>query len=253
MSVEVVGWAFRQNLPPKPKIVLLALADQTDETTGRVCYGKTAMKHLAKKCSVGERTLYRYLAALIRNGYAIRQSGKAKGHENELWLCLDRPQSRPEDWKWTKEEVADESDADDAEPQDVGEGSAILAEGEEVENGRGGLPHAGRAEESFDNQRTLRAREGSFDKSSQALEVEASEKRVAEGRQESVFVVQGTPAWEAWNAYLKRTRGRGASFAYRKNGKTGREFPSLYPPKATVPPSSLMTEQDESDAANMKW
>src|SRR4051812_42584961 len=116
MSLESMAWAFRQKVPPKPKMVLVALADQADERSGRVCDGKTDMKHIAAKASCGERTLYRYIAALVRNGYVRKQSGKDRGSGNDYWLSMDRPLSDDmTDWQWKGDEEAETDDTPDVE------------------------------------------------------------------------------------------------------------------------------------------
>lgn len=258
-----MAWAFRQKLPPKPKIVLLALADQTDETTGRVCYGKTDIKHLAQKCSVGERSLYRYLAALIRNGYAIRESGKDRGHESLFWLCLDRPPSILEEWQWKiiPSEDDDEPDYPDDDAQDVEGGSANLAEGPEVENvvepaqnGRGGLPQGGRPRVFGIHQNirsdSLNEQESAFSRKAQDLEREAvAIRKSATTQNASVFVIYGTRAWDAWISH-RRANGQIPSMPTcngtgENAGKRGWYLPSLFPPSAsgTDPPNGL-TEED---------
>lgn len=115
MSVEALTWAFRQRgVPPKVKVVLLALADQADELTGLVCYGKVNVAYLSEKAAVSRATFFRYVAGLIRNGYMRRDSGKVKGEANQFWLCLDRKADIGLEWIWGK--------PDDADPQDIGEG-----------------------------------------------------------------------------------------------------------------------------------
>lgn len=272
MSVEATGWAFRQKVPPKPKVVLLALADQADETTGRVCYGKTDMKHIAGKSSCGERSLYRYISALVRNGYVIRESGKQKGQASTYWLCLDRlPAKSLKEWQWKGPAETDELDddvpgdggdpvddtddaVDDPETQDVEVGSAKLADpqsGENSENasqiGRGGLPQGGR-QESSDNQNINRAaseriRSSSFSRQAQDLDVETrSIRKRAEATGARYFVILGSRAWNDWLAWRKR-HGLPASLPTCTGtgeyaNKRGWYLPSLFPPseQQTGPP-----------------
>lgn len=272
MSVEAMAWAFRQKLPPKPKIVLLALADQTDEATGRVCYGRTDIKHIAQKCSVGERSLYRYLAALIRNGYAIRESGKERGQESLFWLCLDRRPTELKDWRWSVGEEPTESEADDdpAGPQDVEEGSANLAEGETTQIqpeiaqiGRPPLPQDGRPRLSGrPGTISARARGGearSFSKGQQDLEREsAAIEKAAASQNTRAFVIEGTRAWRAWIDY-RRKRGQVASMPTCQGtgdhaNKRGWWLPSLFPPSekpsSTGPPLPNLPDEDSEAVAN---
>lgn len=263
MSVEAMAWAFRQKLPPKPKIVLLALADQTDETTGRVCYGKTDIKHLAQKCSVGERSLYRYLAALIRNGYAIRESGKERGQESQFWLCLDRSATPLAEWQWSAaSDESEDGDTETDETQDVEGGSANLAEGEPVENspddaqnGRGGLPQGGRPRVSGRHQdigtRARGEEESSFSRKAQDLEremVAIRKKATAENARQ--FVIYGTRAWDAWIDHRRRNRVIPAmpptcNGTGEFSGKRGWYFPSLFPPS-----DSELSDADAREFAN---
>lgn len=258
MSVEATGWAFRQKVPPKPKMVLMALADQTDETTGRVCYGKADMGHLAVKASVPERSLYRYINALVRNGYVIRESGKEKGKPNLYWLCLDRPVAENiDEWEW----------AVDASDQDVVEGSAMVADPPDVENeteglppnGRGGLPYVA-DQESLEEHKNIvtRARESAasgFSRKAQDVEREnLAISKAASTQGARVFVIDGTRAWDAWVAHRRKSGqipsmptclGSG-EYANRR----GWWLPSLFPPPIESgqsnkdPPEPNLSEND---------
>lgn len=271
MSVAAMAWAFRQTLPPKPKIVLLALADQTDETTGRVCYGKTDIKHIAQKCSVGERSLYRYLAALIRNGYALRESGASRGTESQFWLCLDRPVAKPGDWQWSASDDAGDGDEAATEPAPVADssegGSANLAEGQNVENsvipdqnGRPPLPQDGRPRLSGRpgniHTRTSAREASGFSRKQQAAEIEAlSIKKKAASENVTVFVIQGTRAWAAWIEYRRR-KGMVPSMP-TCNGvgvhalKRGWWLPTLFPPDSRADPPVEMSNSDHDALADI--
>jgi hypothetical protein len=58
-------WAWSLALPPTPKIVLLALADEANDD------GQTfpSVAYLARKCSLGDRTVQRVLRRLTRDRY----------------------------------------------------------------------------------------------------------------------------------------------------------------------------------------
>lgn len=263
MSVEAVGWAFRQRVPPKPKVVLLALADQTDEVTGAVCYGKTDMKALASKASIGERSVYRYIAALIRNGYVLKASGKAEGRASEYWLCLDRVRAESmKDWSWKdgQADVSDDEESEDADPQDVVEGSAILAdppepetEASDVQIGRGGLPHGGRHESSAkhltSSTRARGEKESSFSRQAQNLALEAISIQAAAKKENArYFVIEHTQAWRDWTAYRGRSMPTCAGVGEHA-GKRGWYMPSLFPPPkaSTDPPKPQSIEDDDSN------
>lgn len=68
-------WAFEQELPPDLKIVLLALADYADPEG--VCF--PGQKTIAKKCSMGERTLRDKVAKLVELGYVERRQRRGEG------------------------------------------------------------------------------------------------------------------------------------------------------------------------------
>lgn len=115
MSVAAQKWAWAQNLPLKPKFILVTLADQTDEQTGRVCYQESSVEFFTKKCAVTRTSFFRCISALIRNGYIARESGKGRGHNSKYWLKLDREVTADELWFWG-------ADAE-AEPQDIDKGA----------------------------------------------------------------------------------------------------------------------------------
>ena len=245
MGVEALGWAFRQNIPAKAKIVLLALADQTDEETGRVCYGKTDAAHLSRKATCGERTLYRYLSALIRNRYVVRESGRKTGGESRFWLCLDRISTDLKEWSWGKDIL---SSTDSDKPQDIG-GLPPEADlenttqpiGTTQEHGTPRLPPSGRAESfetiSTSKEQPRKARPSGFDPKAQAIDRQAAtakdEKSTETSNPLGCFVMEGTKAWQAWRDY-NAMKGQKFGFTYRGEGKyrgfTGRHMPTLFPP-----------------------
>jgi len=48
---------------------------------------------------------------------------------------------------------------------------------------------------------------------------------------QEVFVSQGSPAWSAWQDFLKRTKGKGTPATYnREKGREGWMFPAEWPP-----------------------
>lgn len=274
MSVEATGWAFRQKVPPKPKVVLLALADQADETTGRVCYGKTDMKHIAAKSSCGERSLYRYIGALVLNGYVIKESGKDKGQASTYWLCLDRlPAKSLKEWQWrvvggeqSPDDDESEPDTSDDDAQDVEGGSAILADPssdpDDDQNGRGGLPQGGRHESIADQNINTRAREGirtsSFSRQAQDAEVEdRTIKKAADRAGAKTFVIEGTRAWNEWIAWRRKNGMIGGlpTCSAEVNGqlKRGWYLPSLFPPsEATGPPTTEPQSLSDQDIHDFK-
>jgi len=65
MSLKVMNWAWTLGLPPAPKLVLMALADEADDTG--FCFPSQA--RVARKSSVSDRTVRRIVATLCALGY----------------------------------------------------------------------------------------------------------------------------------------------------------------------------------------
>lgn len=246
-----MGWAFRQKVPPIPKMVLLALADQTDETTGRVCYGKTDIKHIAAKASVGARSVYRYIGALIRNGYMLRESGKEKGKPSTYWLCLDRPLAKDiAEFQWVRNESDADQEIDDMPdrhtPYNTFESPTVADP----------LCQQVADQDSLDRPKNIsvRARESEplppsgFSRQAQDLERNRFQAKQQETQPKSYFVIEGTRAWEAWLKVKRKETGVSCwnlTTTAIIDGKQRRGwwFPSLFPP--TGPPETLLTPEDE--------
>ena len=67
MSIEALSWVWKQNLPPTHKLVLLAIADHSDQDG--VCW--PGIRGLAKKTGLSERTINRTLAEIEMPGMVI--------------------------------------------------------------------------------------------------------------------------------------------------------------------------------------
>lgn len=258
MSVAAQSWAWSQKVPIKPKFVLVSLADQACELTGRVVYQKTDAKFLAEKCGVAERSLYRYIGALIRNGYVVRESGKERGRASEYWLCLDRrPASDIKEFQWTAADDRDDAD-DQLDVVDEEEGSAKMAEvetlPESIQIGRPGQPYLADQESLERPKIPLRAREAAtpsgFSGRAQALERQRQAQALAEQKTKPVFVYENSRAYEAWAAVKAKESGirhwhLTTTQTIEGKNRTGWFFPSLFPPPSTGPPSTLATAEDE--------
>jgi len=82
-----MNWAWRQGLPPTPKLVLMALADAADDHG--VCW--PSVTTLARKCSVSPRTVQRMLKLLVDQQLLVaesrhRQSGARSSNRYRLHL-----------------------------------------------------------------------------------------------------------------------------------------------------------------------
>ncbi|UCJ16933.1 helix-turn-helix domain-containing protein [Pseudomonas sp. MM211] len=90
MSIKAMNWAWEQPLPPVPKLVLMALADNADDHG--YCWPK--MKTIAAKCSTSERTVQRTIKTLLAAGLLkkdARFNGSGRQVSNGYTLALTYP------------------------------------------------------------------------------------------------------------------------------------------------------------------
>lgn len=90
MSIKAMNWAWEQQLPPVPKLVLMALADNADDHG--YCWPK--MKTIAVKCSTSERTVQRTIKTLLAAGLLkkdARFSASGRQVSNGYTLALTYP------------------------------------------------------------------------------------------------------------------------------------------------------------------
>ena len=62
MSIKCLAWAWGKQLPPLPKLVLLAIADHADDNG----YAWPGVNGVAQKCGVSKRTVQRYVNVLVQ-------------------------------------------------------------------------------------------------------------------------------------------------------------------------------------------
>jgi len=99
MSLKVMHWAWSLALPPTPKIVLLALADEANDDG----YTFPSVTYLARKCSLGDRTVQRVLRRLTSDRYVSVEHRFRRDHartSNGYRLAINNPPSnchRPPD------------------------------------------------------------------------------------------------------------------------------------------------------------
>lgn len=85
MSIEALNWAFKLNLPPNKKIIMLALADHADER--HRCFPSFAK--LCQKCSVSKSTIIRQLDELENAGFiSIEDRFRPDGSQTSNWYQL---------------------------------------------------------------------------------------------------------------------------------------------------------------------
>jgi hypothetical protein len=85
MSVSLISAAFRCDVPPGPKLLLLALADSANDDDGGCWF---LIRTLCLKTSCGERTVQGHLSWLERAGYVRRQF--RPGRSSEFYLSLEK-------------------------------------------------------------------------------------------------------------------------------------------------------------------
>lgn len=197
MSAQALGWAIDQQIPGVSKLVLISLANHCDPTTGQVRFH--APQHAAE-ASIAERSLWRYLGALERNGFLAKDVKRASdGEQREYWLALDRDLALG--WSW---------DAQDGErPEDV-DAPRTAPDGSPVSRFRRAEQDAAR---------------------SALAEAQAAEKR------EKVGVLENSDAHRAWVRF-NRANGKPSPLIYTiiVNGQERRGFeaPTLFPPGQPV-------------------
>src|SRR5690349_3688223 len=112
MSIQAVAWALDQDLPARPKLVLVSIANHANHTDG-YCWLK--VETIAAEASCSERAVYNFIGDLIRNGFirkAPRKGEDGKQRANDYWILINRPAA-----EWLKVGADDASDADEAEAQ----------------------------------------------------------------------------------------------------------------------------------------
>ena len=124
MSIQAVAWALEQDLPAHPKLVLVAIANHANHTDG-YCWLKA--ETIAQEASSNPRSVWRYVAALVRNGYirkAPKRGADGKQRANDYWILFNRD---PNPWDWGKSDPTSgsaptdtESHGESDEPDDSG-------------------------------------------------------------------------------------------------------------------------------------
>jgi DNA-binding MarR family transcriptional regulator len=85
VSMELMIWAFKQDVPPSPKLVLLALADHANGATGLCIPGQNT---LAQQCNMSVRSVQRHLDTLEELGFIARQTrmrGEGRGRTSDRY------------------------------------------------------------------------------------------------------------------------------------------------------------------------
>jgi hypothetical protein len=267
MSIQAVAWALDQDLPARVKLVLVAIANHADHTNG-YCWLKA--ETIAREASCGQRSVWRYVGALIRNGYVRKSPRKAEDgrqRANDYWIMFGR---EPKPWAWGRADESDLEDLDDNPVEDGGmaqepEPCAMESPGPEVKPCATGVTRPG-AEvpqvahgpcatgvtriESAEPSKTNPKKDSGAGatpvpdglvsgpprnyRPPPPLPEEPMGAIIADREAKQIFVFEGSRAWKAWVDYkLRVERIRWTLVRVcMVNGarRSGWWFPSLFPP-----------------------
>lgn len=276
MSVVAVGWAFQQELPPVPKLVLVALCERANSETGQCWPG---IEVVAKAVGLSPRSVVTYIGALVRNGFVMRQAMRGKDgrkRNNHYWILFDR-QKAP----WigpggqVEELPASENDEDEATAATESEPHANPAHGDHVQTDSHGPratvcaplirlepeeiepseseqvdsararpqapPDAPQPSPQADRPKAAgRTRLSGFDPDKRNSELERL-KAAEEARKPAFYaVIEGSEPWFAW---VRHGHPSTLTSWVEVNGKRHRGwcFRTLYPPQKTGPPPDAKT------------
>lgn len=261
MSVAAQKWAWTQNLPLKPKFILVTMADQTDEQTGRVCYQETSVDFFCQKCSVTRTSFFRCISALIRNGYISRESGKGRGHNSKYWLKLDRETSPEEAWTWGAD--------GEVEPQDIDKGAKTEPFSKDEKRCQGGdkkVPSVGLHKDSVEvpkDQGAAREKPlNGFSRQAQDLDRARAVTDLAKPKPPEpgempgwTFVIEGTRWWNETLVPAYRAMGKPINSTIRGTGKyagkTGiyvrnEVWQCILKPSSTAPPADPLADENSA-------
>src|SRR5262252_3712468 len=237
VSIQAVAWALEQQIPAGPKLVLVALANHADHSTG-LCWPSVTL--IAHEASCSPRAVYRFVADLSRNGFVMveKKRGKdGKQRSNNYWLLLDRlplawsavPSSHTQDAdeKSDEEQEIVSSAVHEDEPGDSvspGEDAApempaeSLTPGVNVQPGDTESPGPSasgvtRQESSLEPSYLEPSPRPAFragaaptryDASARPTAIASAAAEEARRRSKPVFVIEGTRAFKAWQEFKTR-------------------------------------------------
>lgn len=131
MSIQAVAWALDQDLPARPKLVLVSIANHANHTDG-YCWLKA--ETIAAEAACTPRSVYRFVGGLVRNGYlkkAPRKGEDGKQRANDYWMLFNREDAA---WDWDaglddEPDRGDVVDADQEATQEVDGAEPIIEDG----------------------------------------------------------------------------------------------------------------------------
>lgn len=260
MSIQAVAWALEQDMPARPKLVLIAIANHADHTNG-YCFLKA--ETIAGQSACTKRSVYRFIGGLIRNGYLRRETKKGddgKQRANDYWVLFDRAEN---EWHWGTH-VGDEDHINDSdECSDTADEATTSCDPDvQISSGESDIPLAPEDDEIHavssgpgDSAVTLKdSAEPSESNPKRAERSFAARPRRYQapppeppkpvgatnpsGPQKPFFVYEGSKAWLAWIEWRKRKGMRPHTLPTRTQfidgaTKHGWDLPSLFPPAET--------------------
>jgi hypothetical protein len=245
MSHEASRWAYQQNIPFKAKFVLTTFADQANDA-GHVCYQQTNTAFFVKKLGMSERSFYRCICALVRQGYLTRNNVRGS-KEPEYGLCIAREPSPIEEWKWMSAKLPEDSSESQDDQDTTSSGSDTCVGPQNVTSGP--TPVSDRSdtcvrpyiieENHYTNARVEKPLDG-FSRTPPPIDREPTKPE-----DELVWVARGTRWWSAMDRWWRKVKGSPLGFAYNGEGQyraqTGRWFKrsDLDAALKTGPPSAV--------------
>lgn len=257
MSIQAVAWALEQDMPARPKLVLIAIANHADHTNG-YCWLKA--ETIANQSACTKRSVYRFIGGLIRNGYLRRQTKKGddgKQRANDYWILFARAETK---WDWGVHVADDEDIHDGDESPDTDEDTTISGDPDArispgqtdvsitPEPGEVHAVSSGPGDSAFTRKDSAEPSESNPKKAERSFAARPRgyaappaepPKPVGatnpSGPQKPFFVYEGSKAWIAWIEYRKRRGIRPHTLPTRTqfiDGQTkhGWDLPSLFPP-----------------------
>ena len=271
MSIQAVAWALDQDLPARPKLVLISISNHANHTDG---YCWLRADTIAAEASCTPRSVYRFIGALIRNGYvrkAPRKGEDGKQRATDYWILCQR-EDAPWDWgkqpELEEEDGDDISDVDEVENQDVVEPDDVLSPGEMGDESAGEpvdkhVLSCGPSDSGVSRKRLAEPSKIKPEKDARGSNSVPRRYRsppppplgavIADKQAKQIFVFEGTRAWDAWLPVMRRKTGVSCwnlttTAIIDGKQRRGWYFPSLFPPPNGPPQrTGLATEQDLRD------
>lgn len=277
MSIQAVAWALEQDMPARPKLVLVSIANHADHRTG-YCWLKADT--IGEEAACSARAVFNFVGDLIRNGYIRKELRKAedgKQRASDYWIIFDRA---PAEWISDRtQSVASEEESASREPEEIdaadaisGDPSARRADGESTSEPASEPVEMSPGACGPDAHACMRKSLAEPSKTNPSKKEKESANQFAAAPRKyrapplapqgalhpdaakPIFVYMGTPAWEAWMANkLATTGGRWTltkTMIIDGEKRTGWWFPTLFPPRREGEKES--GEDDDPELAQLQ-